>query len=265
MNDTIKKGVLTSLALLLAENRLGIIDANKLDIAACSTDDAVILDRLRVDEEKIDKMISSVREVAASPDPLNVPISTHTSENGLRIENRKVPFGTILIIYEARPDVSIEAAVIALKAGNKILLKGGKEARNTNLFLTRLWRQALAQNEADTDYVQYLDISREETQALISGHAEKFDLVIPRGGNTLIDFVLMNSNAPVIVSGRGNNFLYIDSEADFEMAIKIAVNGKQRLSVCNALDKVLVSERLPDLATKIVRLIAALREHNIEV
>ena len=265
MNANLRNDILASLARLLVENKAEIIVANRLDVAACSLDDPVIVDRLKVDEAKVEGMIDSVKKVIMSPDPVGRVISTHTREDGLRIENRQVPFGTILIIYEARPDVSIEAAIIALKAGNKILLKGGKEARNTNLFLAHLWRLALKENDADADLVSYLDISRDETQALIRGNAEKFDLVIPRGGDALIDFVLRNSNAPVIVSGRGNNFLYIDGEADFEMALSIAVNGKQRLSVCNALDKILINEHLPDLEAKAGRLIAALREQNIEV
>ena len=265
MNANLRNDILASLARLLVENKAEIIAANRLDVAACSLDDPVIVDRLKVDEAKVEGMIDSVKKVIMSPDPVGRVISTHTREDGLRIENRQVPFGTILIIYEARPDVSIEAAIIALKAGNKILLKGGKEARNTNLFLAHLWRLALKENDADADLVSYLDISRDETQALIRGNAEKFDLVIPRGGDALIDFVLRNSNAPVIVSGRGNNFLYIDSDADFEMAVRIAVNGKQRLSVCNALDKILINEHLPDLEAKAGRLIAALREQNIEV
>ena len=174
-------------------------------------------------------------------------------------------FGTILIIYEARPDVSIEAAIIALKAGNKILLKGGKEARNTNLCLANLWQKALEENGAEKDFVKYLDLTREETQRLIRGEAEKFDIVIPRGGETLIDFVLKNSKVPVIVSGRGNNFAYIDSEADFEMALEIILNGKSRLSVCNALDKVLLDQKLPGLEEKIARLVETLRISSIEV
>lgn len=264
MNSNIRKSVLTSLARLLDDNRAAIITANKLDIEACPDDD-VLFDRLKVNEQKVDAMIASVKSVIDSPDVVGQVISSHTREDGLRIENRRVPFGTILIIYEARPDVSIEAAIIALKAGNKILLKGGKEARNTNLLLTKLWRTALNENNADLDTVQYLDISREETQSLIRGEYEKFDLVIPRGGEALIDFVLRYSTVPVIVSGRGNNFLYIDSEAEFDMAIKIAVNGKQRLSVCNALDKILINSDLPDLDTRILQLIAALREQNVEM
>ncbi len=144
MNAQLKNDVLESLARLLGENKQGIIEANKLDIADCPPNDAVIFHRLKLDEAKIDRMIASVESVIAAPDPVGKKIFTKTREdNHLRIENRSVPFGTILIIYEARPDVSIEAAIIALKAGNRILLKGGKEARNTNLCLADLWRKAL--------------------------------------------------------------------------------------------------------------------------
>jgi glutamate-5-semialdehyde dehydrogenase len=265
MNKISHNSVLESLARLLDESRTEVLAANQLDLDACPADDAVILDRLKVGPEKIDTMIAAVRCVIAAPDPAGRVLSSHVREDGLRIENRAVPFGTVLIIYEARPDVSIEAAIIALKAGNKILLKGGKEARNTNLCLAKLWDLALKENDADIQTVQYLDLSREETQSLIRGEYEKFDLVIPRGGEALIDFVLRNSSAPVIVSGRGNNFLYIDSEADFDMAVRIAVNGKQRLSVCNALDKILINADLPDLDARTSHLIAALREQNIEV
>lgn len=265
MNSNARKNILESLSRLLDEGRSAILDANRIDVAACDADDQVIVDRLKVDESKIDAMISAVKNVNAAPDPVGKILSSHTRKDGLRIENRSVPFGTVLIIYEARPDVSIEAATIALKAGNKILLKGGKEARNTNLCLARMWQLALKENDVDLETVQYLDISREDTQKLVRGQFEKFDLVIPRGGEALIDFVLRNSNAPVIVSGRGNNFLYIDSAANMEMAVAIALNGKQRLSVCNALDKILINGDLPDLEANIRLLIDALRGHSIDV
>ena len=265
INEQSINAILKSLAKLLGEHKQDIIDANKIDVAACSKDDAVIFDRLKVDEAKVDKMIASVKSVIDAKNPVGKIISSHTRHDGLKIENRTVPFGTILIIYEARPDVSIEAAIIALKAGNKILLKGGKEARNTNLCLANLWQKALEENGADKNFVKYLDISREETQKLICGESEKFDVVIPRGGETLIDFVLKNSKSPVIVSGRGNNFAYIDSDADFEMALEIVLDGKARLSVCNALDKVLIDEKLPDFEAKINRIIEALHDKNIEV
>lgn len=265
MNAELIDQVLKTLARLLAENRTQILEANKLDIDACPKEDAVIYDRLKVDAAKIEKMIASIKNVLAAPSPIGRVISTHVRRDNLKIKNKAVPFGTILIIYEARPDVSIEAAIIALKAGNKILLKGGREAGNTNLCLAGLWQKALAESEAGEDFVEYLDISREETQNLICGRREKFDVVIPRGGENLIDFVVKNSKAPVIVSGRGNNFAYIDCEADFERALNIVLNGKSRLSVCNALDKILINANLPGFETKLETLIAALLAENIEV
>lgn len=257
--------VLGSLARLLAEERAAILEANKVDTAACPPDDIVIYDRLKVDDAKVDRMIASVNQVIKLPSAAGEIISAHTRADGLRVENRRVPFGTILIIFEARPDVCIEAAIIAVKAGNRILLKGGKEARNTNLALAGLWRRALEENGVDPGFVRYLDISREETQRLIAGEAERFDLVIPRGGEALIDLAVRNSKAPVLVSGRGNNFLFIDEEADLAMALKIAVDGKSRLSVCNALDKILVHKQLPDLGSSIRKLSADLRDIGIEV
>lgn len=265
MNAQKINDILNSLARLVAENRQEIINANQLDIAACPVDDAVIFDRLKVDETKIDQMSASIKSVVDAPDPVGKIVSSHIRADGLKIENKTVPFGTILIIYEARPDVSIEAAIIALKAGNKILLKGGKEARNTNLCLAGVWQKALEENDADTDFVKYLDFSREQTRQLICGETEKFDLVIPRGGESLIDFVIKNSRVPVIVSGRGNNFAYVDAEADFEMAVKIILDGKQRLSVCNALDKVLINVNIPDFEAKVKFLVKALSDKKIEV
>lgn len=263
-DETINK-ILTALIRLLAENKEQIIEANKLDLKNCPKDDLVIYDRLKVDDAKVEKMIDSVKKVLHQKSPIGKLLYWNTREDGLRIENRTVPFGTILIIYEARPDVSIEAAIIALKAGNKILLKGGKEARNTNLCLAEIWIQALEDSHADKNTVRYLDISREETQKLIAGEAEHFDVVIPRGGETLIDFVLKNSKVPVIVSGRGNNFAYVAEDADFEMALNIILDGKSRLSVCNALDKVLLDEKLPKLAEKVDQIVDALHGKSIEV
>jgi len=161
--------------------------------------------------------------------------------------------------------VTIEAAITAFKAGNQILLKGGKEARNSNLFLVSLWHQALQQNGVETDWVTYLDINRTEMQNLIKENTHKADLIIPRGGEGLINFIKNNSSVPLIVSGRGNNFVYIHHDADVEMATAIVLNGKSRLSVCNATDKVLINAALPDLEAHLDQLIAALGNEGIEV
>jgi len=260
-----KNKVLLSLAELLQKNEQQIINANKEDVAACPKDDTSLLDRLMVDKKKVQTMIDAVNQTIALENPEGKILSTFSHENGMVVENKTVPFGTILIIYESRPDVTIEAAITAFKAGNKILLKGGKEAKKTNLMLVDLWQQALAINSVDKNFVVYLDLNRTETQALIANNDYQVDLIIPRGGEGLINFVKDNTDIPIIISGRGNNFLYIDQEVDFEMAIKIAVNGKSRISVCNALDKILIHKDLPDLKSKVNQLVKKLKENNIQV
>ena len=263
MTTAQKNAVLATLAELLKANEQNILSANQRDITACVDTSESMLDRLKVNSAKISGMISALNEVIALSDPEGKILHTHMPSNGLEIQNRTVPFGKILIIYESRPDVTIEATALAFKAGNKVLLKGGKEARITNLFLVGLWQEALTANGLSKDLINYLDFSREETQDLIKNNSQKVDLIIPRGGPGLISFVTENTTVPVIVSGRGNNFLYIDSEADFEMAIRIAINGKQRISVCNALDKVLIHKDIPQ--EKVNKLIGDLKANNIEV
>lgn len=265
MNADQRNSVLKSLAQRLDQGRQAILEANREDLAACSPDDIVIYDRLKVDDKKINGMIASLNTLQATADRVGEVITSYTHANDLKIENRRVPFGNILIIFEARPDVCIEAAAIALKAGNSILLKGGKDARKTNLVLTEMWHEALAESNADTQLVTYLDIDREETQRLIKGGAEKIDLIIPRGGGGLIKYITENSTVPVLVSGRGNNFLYVHSSADQDMAVNIALNGKSRLSVCNALDKVLIDSGLPDAEQFLKRLANDFRQIGIEV
>lgn len=260
-----KNNVLLTLAGLLKQNEKEILDANQTDMDSVSDADISMKDRLKVDGAKVDGMIQSLQEVAQQIDPEGKILYEHTREDGLHIINKTVPFGTILIIYESRPDVTIEAAATAFKAGNRILLKGGRESLNTNSYLTELWQEALTANGFEKDYVQYLNISREETQALIKDNTHNVDLIIPRGGDTLIKFVTGNSSVPVIVSGRGNNFVYVDDECDTDMAISLILNGKQRISVCNAIDKVLINKNMEDVGGFTNKLITALNEAGIEV
>jgi glutamate-5-semialdehyde dehydrogenase len=176
-----------------------------------------------------------------------------------------VPFGRILIIYESRPDVTIEAAISAFKAGNRIFLKGGKESRNSNTFLVSLWKQALEQNKLPADFVTYLDIDREETQKLLRENTHQLDLIIPRGGDGLINYIRQNTTVPLIISGRGNNFVYVHSDANLEMAQQIILNGKSRLSVCNATDKAVFNKHIPQLKEHIQQLINAANTMGLEV
>ncbi len=241
------------------------MEANEADALAFPDMDASMKDRLKVDDRKIDGMIRSLDEVAKMADPEGRILYEFERPDGLQILNRTVPFGTILIIYESRPDVTIEAGATAFKAGNKILLKGGKEAFHTNSLLTALWQEALQQNGVDKHWVEYLSLSHAETQRLIKENTRKVHLIIPRGGEGLIRFVRENATVPVIVSGRGNNFLYIDETSDFEMAIQLVLNGKSRISVCNAIDKVLLHRNLPDLKVKLNGLIDQVVQKGIEV
>lgn len=265
MKNEQKNNVLSSLAKLLLLNRKEIIAANEADMRVSPGMDDAMRDRLRVDEKKIDGMIRSLEEVASQPDPEGKILYDFVREDGLHIVNQTVPFGTILIIYESRPDVTIEAAATAFKAGNRILLRGGKEARQTNLLLAALWQQALTEQNANIDYVRYLDLSREEIQHLIRVNSHGVDLIIPRGGEGLIRFVQENASVPVIVSGRGNNFLYVDDNSDFAMAIRLVLNGKKRISVCNAIDKVLLHKNIGKLEEKLSDLVTHLTEKGIEV
>ena len=265
MNSKQKNDILRTLAELLMKNKKPIIQANQQDLALCSLADKVVYDRLIIDDKKIEDMVASIEKIIALADPEGKILFSHKHENGLKIENRSVPFGTVLIIYESRPDVTIEATAIALKAGNKVILKGGKEAKNTNVYLVDLWNEALALNAQSVEWISYLDISRAETQILIQDNSKKIDLIIPRGGQALIDFVKKYSLVPVLVGGRGNNFLYIDEETDFVMAEKIIINGKQVLSACNSLDKVLINSKISGLDEKLKELVEELKNNSISL
>ncbi len=261
-----KNAVLSSMAKLVDQNRQVILDANKMDIESFALDDKAMYDRLIVNDSKIDGMIESLEQLAFQEDPVGKEIFQFTHENGMKITNKTAAFGTVMIIYESRPDVTIEAGGIAFKAGNKILLKGGKEAVNSNLAIVNLWHRALKENDINKDWVEYLSYNRQETQDFLKNPTQKVDLIVPRGGEKLIAFVKENATCPVIVSGRGNNFVYVHHNADLDKALDIIVNAKTaKISACNALDKVLIDSNLPQLDAFIDKLINRLKAHNVEI
>ncbi|ADV48284.1 gamma-glutamyl phosphate reductase [Cellulophaga algicola DSM 14237] len=258
--------VLNTMAEYIALEKEAILEANKKDLAAYTGDDLAMGDRLKVDDAKIEGMIISLQQLAEQEDPLGVERFGFTHENGIKVSNKTAPFGTICIIYESRPDVTIEAAGIAFKSGNKILLKGGKESIQSNLALVALWHKALEHNECTTDWVTYLQFNREETQAFLQNPTQKIDLIVPRGGEKLIAFVKKHATCPVIISGRGNNFAYVATDADLEMAIDIIINAKTtKISACNALDKVLIAADMPRKFEFLQHLIQELKKRDVEI
>ena len=260
-----RNAVLLTMATLLEENRAAIININKKDLEAYKGDDISMFDRLKADDAKVDEMIKAAKHLASQADPVGVERFSFKHDNGMQVYNKTASFGTVLIIYESRPDVTVEAAGIAFKSGNKILLKGGKESLHSNLKIVELWHQALKQHNASSDWVEYLQFNRTETQAFLEKPTQKVDLIVPRGGERLIAFVKQHATCPVIISGRGNNFVYVSKNADLDIAIDIILNGKSKISACNAVDKVLIDENLEDKSTFIKQLISKLNEAKIKV
>lgn len=266
LNTDTKNAVLRSMARILDEMRDEIISENKKDLDAFDPNDRAMYDRLVVNDAKVDGMIKAVNDVEAMPDPVGKLLSERNLDNGLRIQNKTAPFGTILIIYESRPDVTIEAAVLAFKANSKILLKGGKEAKNSNIVLEKAWHKALEENGLQTDWIRLMTLNRTETQEFLRNPTEPLDLIVPRGGERLIAFVKEHATCPVLVSGRGNNFLYVDPEADWNKTLEVILNAKtHKISACNALDKILIDTNTPNFEDKVKSLSQMLNEAGVEI
>lgn len=263
--DTRNK-VLASMMKILDEKREEIIQENKKDLEAFNRDDQALYDRLVCDDAKIDGMIQAIKEVKSQDDPVGKVLDERTLDNGLQIVNRKAPFGTIMIIYESRPDVTIEAAVLAFKANNKILLKGGKEAIHSNKVLVNCWHEALAENGLEKEWITMLQLKREETQGFLKNPPEPVDLIVPRGSERLIEFVKKNASCAVLASGRGNNFLYVAPDANWKKSLEVIINAKtDKTSGCNSLENVLLDKNLPDYENKVKELVKVLKDVNVEV
>jgi len=266
LNTETKNAVLQSMIDNLDKERDAIIAANKKDLDAFDRDDQALYDRLVVDSAKVDDMIRAVREVKDQDDPVGTIISEDTLENGLKITNKAAPFGTIMIIYESRPDVTIEAAVLAFKANNKILLKGGKEAHHSNEELVKCWHQSLKDNGLAESWIQYLKMDRPTTQEFLRNPDQPLDLIVPRGGEKLIGFVKEHAKCAVLVSGRGNNFAYVAPDADMEKVIPVLINAKtDKISGCNALDKILVDENHPEFEETLKAIEKALSDKGVQI
>ncbi|MBC1793259.1 glutamate-5-semialdehyde dehydrogenase [Listeria booriae] len=261
-----KNEALLALAERLVANTAVILAANEKDLAAAADNGVkdAMLDRLRLTAERVVDMAEGVKQVAALADPIGEVTHMWKNEADLTIGKQRVPLGVIGIIYESRPNVTVDAAVLCFKTGNATILRGGSEAFHSNIALVKIIRESLAASDFPADAVQILeDTSRETAQALMKLNAY-LDVLIPRGSARLIQAVLENATVPVIETGTGNCHVYIDKEAQQEMATKIIVNAKaSRPSVCNAAETLLIHEAVA--SAFLPSIIAKLREENVEI
>lgn len=247
LGTSAKNNALLAIARALADNKNKIIEANEKDMAKARENgmSSSLMDRLALDAARIDAIADSVRQVAALDDPIGQVDKMTTRPNGLIIGRRKVPLGVIAIIYEARPNVTVDAAVLCLKAGNAVILRGGKEAFNSNNALTGIMREAVKNAGLPEDSVALIqDTSRGSVDEVLR-LSDYIDLLIPRGGAGLIRHVVENAKVPVVETGVGNCHVYVERTADLKMGAEIIYNAKcSRPSVCNAAETLLVDKSI---------------------
>lgn len=245
----LKNEALSAIARAIKEKSQLIIAQNSIDIKnAINNDMSVSMqDRLLLNEARIKSISDAVLQIVKLEDPVGAPIGGTVRPNGLRITKIRVPLGTIGIIYESRPNVTVDAAALCLKTGNAVILKGGKEAFNSNKCLVDIMREAVESVGLPADIIQYVsDTSREATLELMKCN-KYIDVLIPRGGAGLIKAVVSNATVPVIETGAGNCHLFVDESADIEMAVNITDNAKtSRPSVCNAIETLLVHKNIAE-------------------
>lgn len=239
----VKDRVLLRTAEALLGQREAIAARNELDLAAGRAKglSGAMLDRLALTEKAIHAMVQGLREVAALPDPVGQVEQMKRRPSGITVGRMRVPLGVVGMIYESRPNVTIDAAALCLKAGNAVLLRGGSEAIHSNLALASVLQEALVAEGLDPACVQVIPFTDREAVNVLLVQEEYIDLIIPRGGESLIRFVAENSRIPVLKHYKGVCHVYVDAEADIDMAVRICMNGKvQRPGVCNALEGLLV-------------------------
>ncbi|MBQ8850115.1 MAG: glutamate-5-semialdehyde dehydrogenase [Clostridia bacterium] len=260
-----KNAAILKIAEELGKESERIISANALDLAAAERNGVprAMLDRLRVDEGRISGICDSLRALAVLEDPVGKS-ETWSRPSGIEITRVRVPLGVVAIIYEARPNVTVDSAALCLKTGNAVVLRGGKEAINTNTALVEVIKKALEDSGMDPHAVELIRSTDRESANILMTMRGYIDVLIPRGGKGLIKNVVENAKVPVIETGAGNCHLYVDEEADIDMALKVTLNAKcSRPSVCNAIETLLVHA---SIAPKFLpKLAAEMKKYNVEL
>lgn len=261
-----KNRILKNIADALIKNTEKIIKANDIDIQNGKNNGMAnsLLDRLKLDAKRIEGMAKGVRDIAMLPDPVGKVLSETLRPNGLRIQKVTTPLGVIGVIFEARPNVTSDAAALCLKSGNTVILRGGKEAIHSNKTITEIMRKAVKETGFPEDIIQLVeDTSRDSANELMRMN-RYVDVLIPRGGAGLIQAVVTNATVPVIETGVGNCHIYVDKEADIDMAVEIVFNAKtDRVSVCNAAECLLIHKDIAERALGKIK--ARLDEKSVEL
>lgn len=253
---------------LMAQNLLAckkeLLEANAADLAEASHLSAAFQKRLRVDEKVFDYMMNRLHEAAELPDPVGNILAERIMPSGLRVKRVSVPIGVIAMIYEARPNVTTDGAAVAVKSGNAIILKGGSESIRTNIILANAMRKAIISANLPENTIQLIENTDRSAVAELLKQDKFIDLVIPRGGKSLICAVAQGTRIPVLKHYDGICHLYIAADADADMAAELVVNSKcQNVAVCNALETLLVDKNIP--AASLTKIINALREKNVQI
>ncbi|MET1254377.1 glutamate-5-semialdehyde dehydrogenase [Aliikangiella maris] len=246
-NPTQKNAILFSMVKALIENKATILAANERDVEQAEKDglSAAMIDRLTINLTGIEQMQKALAEVAELPDPLSEVLPMTKRPNGIKVRKKRIPLGVILMIYESRPNVTVEAAALALKSGNGIILRGGKEAFHSNQAIATCWQKALTDNGFHPAGITVLASTDRQLMNELLKLDELIDVVIPRGGEGLIRHVVANSHIPVIKHYKGVCHLYVDESADLPLALDLLINGKtQRPGVCNALEGLIVHQHI---------------------
>ena len=261
-----KNQALLNMADALEKNVSEILEANQKDVVASKEKGVkeALLDRLILNEERVSKMAQCLREVAGLPDPVGEIVQTWTRPNGLIIGQLRVPLGVVAVIYESRPDVTSDASGICLKSGNAVILRGGSDAINSNVTIGRILSEAAEDSGVPEGAIQVVPVTERSAAVELMKMRGYVDVLIPRGGASLIRAVVENAKVPVIETGTGNCHIYVEKDADLTRAIDIIINAKcQRPGTCNAAEKVLVHR---EIASEFIpKAVEALRRHGVEV
>lgn len=265
LSSDLKNQAIINIANALIVNKDEIIKQNEIDINNAINNglSLAMINRLELNESKINNISNDMKKIANLEDPVGKIIETYKHNNGIVINKVRVPFGVICAIYESRPNVSVDIACLSLKTGNACVLRGGKEALNTNKVLVKVMKQAIKDIVDDNVITLIEDTNRELVLELIQCK-QYIDLVVPRGGKKLIEHVVSNAKVPFIETGAGNCHAYVDEEVDLKMALDVIINAKvSRPSVCNAIETILVNKNIKDKFLPLLQ--NELQKYNVEI